>query len=104
MAARNVTHAINLCGLNPGDAAEIASEIFMDSFESVLDISDEDLADAFKTFAGLTVAQGKIRFLPAQKNRIKACVQWVKDLISTNVDPSIMDFPINDMANLLRKA
>ena len=65
MAARNVTHAIQLCGLNPGDVAEIASEIFMDSFESVMDISDEDLADAFKTFAGLTVAQGQIRLLPA---------------------------------------
>ena len=104
MAARNVTQPIQLCGLNPGDAAQIASEIFMDSFESVMDISDEDLADAFKTFAGLTIAQGHIRLLPIQKHRIKIFVQWVKDLIRTNVDPSTLDFPINDMANLLRRA
>ena len=96
--------AIQLCGLDEEVAAEIASEIFLDSFESVMDICDEDLADAFKTFAGLTAAQGQIRLLPAQKNKIKAFVQWVKDLIRTNINPSTRDFPIDDMACLLRRA
>ena len=67
------------CGLTAADSVTFATEVFMDSFETCRDMSDADLTDAFKTFSNLSVAEGRIRLLPAQKVRVKAFLQWAKD-------------------------
>ena len=69
MAALNqppftLLQAMELCGLPANDAEVFAREVYMDDFETCKDITDEDLYDAFKTFSGLTQAQGQIRVLP----------------------------------------
>ena len=61
----------------------------MDEFESCKDISNEDLAECFKTFSGLTVRQGKIRLKPQQKNNIKSFSQGVN--ISTDCESILQD-------------
>ena len=92
------------CGLQAADAATIANEVFMGDFDSAYDMTDTDLADSFKTFSNLTMAQGQIRLLPAQKNKIKAFVQWVKDMNRTGLNPTLMPFPVHNAASLLRRA
>ena len=87
-----------LCGLDQEDAETIATEIFLDELQSALDVWDGYLADAFKTLSGLTVAQGQLRLLPAQKNRIKAFIQWVKDMVRTGIDPATLPFPVDETA------
>ena len=99
-----VEDGILACGLAQADATTIANEIFMGSFDSAHDMTETDLADSFKTFSTLTVAQGQIRLLPAQKNKIKAFVQWVKDMTRTGIDPATLPFPVADAASLLRRA
>ena len=72
--------AMNACVLtreNPDQT--FSTEVFMDEFESCKDMSNEDLAESFKNLSGLTATQGQIRLIPAQKNKIKAFTQWVKD-------------------------
>ena len=51
--------AMNACGLTRANQNQtFATEIFMDDFESCKDISNEDIAESFKTFSGLTGTQG----------------------------------------------
>ena len=57
----------------------------------------------FKTYARLTVNQGKIRLHPGTKRQIKAFIQWVKDKVPTGQDPSLTPFPIADTAVLIRR-
>ena len=53
---------MNSCGLTTENQDKtFATEAFMDEFESYKDMSNEYLAECFKTFSGLTVGQGKIR-------------------------------------------
>ena len=104
MAQNTVKDAMVLCGLDDDDSETIASEIFLDDFQSVMDISETELTDSFKTLSGLTQAQGQLRVLPAQKNKIKAFIQWVRDMIRTGIDPASRTFPVDEAAGLLRRA
>ena len=81
-----------------------ATEAFMDEFESYKDISNEYLAECFKTFSGLTVGQGKIRLKPQQKNNIKAFTQWVKDQYRLGINPKRLPFPDTHTAEILKWA
>ena len=96
--------AMERCGLPANDAAAFASEVFMDDFETCKDVTDDDLLDAFKTFSGLTVAQGQIRLLPGQKKKIKAFSQWVKDQYRLGLNPADTMFPVNETIGLLKRA
>ena len=85
---------MNSCGFNTANQDQtFATEAFMDEFESFKDMSNEDLAELFKTLLGLTVGQGKIRLNPQQKNKIKAFTQWVKDQYILVIDPTKNEFP-----------
>ena len=44
-----------------------------------MDKTDSDLEDYWKTYGGLTEAQGWIRIHPNMKNNIRVLIQWVKD-------------------------
>ena len=104
MARNKVKDAMVLCGLGEDDSETLASEIFLDDFQSVMDISETELSDSFKTLSGLTQAQGQLRVLPAQKNKIKAFIQWVRDMVRTGIDPASRPFPVGEAAGLLRGA
>ena len=89
-----IVMAVNSCGLTTANQDKtFATEAFMDEFESYKDISNEYLAECFKTFLGLTVGQGKIRLKPYQKNKIKAFTQWVKYQYRLVIDPTKNEFP-----------
>ena len=56
---------MNSCGLNTANQDKnFATEALMYEFERCKDMSNEDLAECFKTFSGLTVGQGEIRPKP----------------------------------------
>ena len=68
-----IVMAMNSCELTTANQDQkFETEAFMDEFESCKYISNEELAEFFKTFSGLTVGQGRIRLKPHQKNKIKA--------------------------------
>ena len=81
-----------------------ANEAFIDKFESCKDMSNEDLAEYFKTFSSITVGQGKIRLKPHKNNKIKAFTQWVKDQYRLGMDPTRLTFPDTHTAELLIQA
>lgn len=104
-----VLGAMIACGLdnvtvNNGmtNAARIATDCFDNSFDTCLDKSFDDIEADFKTFSVLDPDQGQIRLMPGQKNRIKAFIQWVRNMIRTGLDPSLLPFPIANTPLLLR--
>lgn len=99
-----VRDAMLSCGVTQQQADTLADQVFMDSYESCMDLSDDDLKEAFKTLANLTIAEGRIRLLPAVKNRIKAFHQWAKDQFRMGLDPSTTAFPVAQTQHLLNRA
>ena len=83
----NVSDALALCGVNNDNnnmifngvtaSQRIANEVFDDSYESFIDITLAELDDCWKTYATLTLAEGRLRLRPATKSNIKALTQWV---------------------------
>jgi len=75
-----------LSGANDADnfqgrssAQRIATDIFVNDFNTSMDKTYKDLDDDLKMFSSLTTMQGQIRLLPGVKKRIKAFIQWVRD-------------------------
>ena len=108
--ANTVLDAIIACGVDNaimfnGDTAaqRIAEEVFDNDFQSCIDKEISEIEDDFKTYSGLTVAQGQIRLHPGTKRQIKAFVQWVKDQVRTGLNPSLTVFPIADTPALIRR-
>ena len=100
-----VVMAVNSCGLTTENQDQtFATEAFMDESENCKDISNEYLAECFKTFSGLTVGQGQIILNPKQKNKIKAFTRWVKYQYILGIDPTRLPFPETHTAELLRQA
>ena len=94
---------MNACGLTRANQDQtFSTEVFMDDFENFKDTSNEDLADSFKTFSGLTETQGQIRLMPAQKKNIRAFTQWLKDHFRLVIYPTTLRFAQADTAELLR--
>ena len=62
---------------------------------------NEDLADIFNTFLGLTATQVQIKLILAQKNKMKSFTQWLKDRFILSIDPTTLPFPQADTAELL---
>ena len=78
---------------NRSNAAQrISSEVFSDSFMTCLDLTFSDLEDNWKTYSSLAMNQGQIRLRLGTKVNIKALIQWVRDHIRLNEDPTIMPF------------
>ena len=60
-----IVMAMSSCGMTTANQDQMfATEAFMDEFEICKDMSNEDLAECFKTLPGLTVCQGEIRLKP----------------------------------------
>ena len=115
MAAQvfTIEDALTACGVlndtnnlvfNGANAAErISSDVFSDSFTTCLDITFTDLEDSWKTYSGLTINQGQIRLRPGTKVNIKAMIQWVRDQIRLDRDPSTVPFPVADRIDLINR-
>ena len=84
-------------------AERLSSELFIDDFHTCMDLTNKDMDDVFKTFAGLTNNQGQIRLLPGAKQRIKAFAQWTRDQFRLGIDPTALAFPVTETAVLLRR-
>ena len=82
LPANTVEDYMALCGV-PADpifdgrtpVQRVSEQIFMNSFETCMSISVDDIKDGISEFNKLTVANGKIPFQPGIKSRIMAFVQ-----------------------------
>ena len=96
---------MNSCRLTTANQYQkFKTEAFMDEFESCKDMSNEDLAECFKTFSGITVGQGQIRLNLQKKNKIKAFTHWVKYQYRLGIDPTGLPLPDTHAEELLRRA
>lgn len=104
-----VEDAMVLCGV-PADpifdgktpTRRVAEQIFLDSFETCLSTTMDDVKDAITSFSKLTVANGKIPFQPGVKKRITAFVQWTRTELRCGRDPSQTAFPPAELVTLLQ--
>ena len=109
-ATFEVVDAMALCGVdnvvqfNGATAAgRIATEIFDDDHQSVMDKSYTELQEDLKAFSSLTVANGQIRLMPGTTRNIRAYIQWARDLIRVGDDPNAGVFDVNNARDLVRK-
>ena len=77
-----VTDAMLLCGVpnapnfgGQSPARRMANQIFVDSFETTLSVSIDEVKDAMTAFTKLSVANGRIQLQPGVKRRVTAFVQ-----------------------------
>src|SRR6056300_1082931 len=99
-----VRDAIAVCGVgnvslwNGATKAEhIADEIFTNEFETCLDITMDDLTEAFKTFADLRQNQGQIKLTVGMKKKIKGFIQWTRDELRMGREPKNTAYPVTDL-------
>ena len=110
MSTNTVRSLLALIGVNDTtlfnsqtQAERLSNEMFDDSFESCLDKTHEEIDADLKIYSALTTAQGRIIIGPGIKRRIKAFVQWTKDMIRTDRDPSTELVTTFDVAGLMRR-
>ena len=106
--AFNVAQAMLQCGVpntptfdNQTPAERVSEQIFMDSFDTVLSISIDDVNDAMTAFSKLTATNGKISIQPGVKRKITAFVQWARTMIRTGQDPTLVAFPVANVIPLM---
>ena len=96
---------MNICGfIRANKDQTFTTGVFMDDFEYCRNMSNEYLADSFKTLSGMTENQGQIGLVKAQKNKIKAFKQWIKDQFRFGIDTKTITFPQADTEKIMRQA
>lgn len=85
------------------NANRISDEMFDGQFETFKDITYKDLVTDLRTYSELTAAEGRIRLTVRQKKNIRALLQWVKDEYRYGRDPSSLQFPVDQVDNLIRR-
>lgn len=108
-----VEDALIVCGISDAagvaavgrrsDADRLSEEMFDNSFESFMDMEYKNMIEDFKTMSNLTQNEGRIRLTLVMKRNIRGLLQWVKDEYRHGRDPSITQFNIDDIENLVRK-
>ena len=105
-----VRDAMVICGLNDTDqfngmtpAQRFAADIFSNSFVMCLDKTVEEVNNDIKQYATLTQSQGQIRITPGNRQNIQAFIQWSRDMVRTGREPSLIPFPVQSVADLIRK-
>ena len=91
------------CGLYIASVTTFSTQIFIDNSETCKDISNDNIYNTRKTFSILTVAQGQISLMPASKQKTKAFKQWVKYQFRIGMEPTPLEFPVNNAEELLRR-
>ena len=104
-----VSEALTICGVDNTvlfqghtAATRLATDIFIDTYESMKDKTFAKLDADFKSYSDLTATHGQIRLLPGVKRNIKSLIQWVQDRFRTGLDPQDDVFPIADVTTLTR--
>ena len=100
MSQGGVPNAPDFNGQMP--AERVASQIFIDSFDTTLNTTAEEVSDAMTAFTKLSVANGRIPLQPGVKRRVLAFVQWTKSMIRTSRDPSLVAFSVGDILTLIK--
>ena len=105
-----VLDAIVACGVDnaarfDGNTAaqRIATDIFDDDFQTCMDKDRKELDEDLRSYSQLTIAQGQIRLQPGIKKRVRAFIQWSRDMIRIGNDPTTIEFPVNDTAELIQR-
>ena len=108
-----VEDALIVCGISDAagvvavgrrsDANRLSEEMFGDSFGSFMDMEYKNMIEDFKTMSNLTQNEGRIRLTVAMKRNVRGLLQWVKDEYRHGRDPSIIQFNLGDIENLVRK-
>ena len=78
----------------------IAGQIFMDSYDTCLSLTIEDVKDSLTSFAKLTAANGRIVLQPGIKRNIIAFVQWTRTELRSGRNPVLTPFPIANVVAL----
>ena len=76
------------------NAKWMARDMFDNEFASFIAKKHNEIDSNIKTYANLPITQDQIRIQPGVKRGLKAVLQWVKDLIQKNLDPTIVPFPV----------
>ena len=102
-----VAQGLQQCGIPNAPAfggqtppQHVASQIFMDSFDTTLSITTEEVSDAITAFTKLTVTNGRISMQPGVKRRILASFQWTRSMLRTGRDLTLIAFPVGDILTL----
>ena len=100
--------ALTACRVDDNDlfqdctaAERMASEIFLDAFNVCMNKSADDLEDDLKSYSNLMVGEGWLRTLPGVQIKMRAFIQWLRDQICTDLDPTTRPFPVDQVASLL---
>ena len=99
-----VETAFIACGFPQARAEKVASEFFNDNFLSCKNTTRNDMKDAFKALAGMTIAQGGMKFTPMQKNYIQTFCYWVKHQYRMNRELTAIRFPFTRITEIKLKA
>ena len=107
-----VAKALARCGMSEeegpasveklSDAKRVAKEVFQDDFNKCMDISFKNLEKDFETFEELPQNE-KITFSVSTRKNIKEFIQWVRDQVRCGKDPTLSPFPVDNIAELLRR-
>ena len=102
-----VAQAVEQCGVPNAPAfggqtpsERVAVQVFMDSFDTTLSITTDEVSDAITAFTKLTAPNGRIPLQPGVKRRVLAFVQWARSMLRTGRDPTLMAFPVGDILTL----
>eukprot|EP00978_Attheya_sp_CCMP212_P022229 scaffold66053_cov49-Attheya_sp.AAC.1 len=86
--AFDVHQAMTACDINDVNlfdgataAARMALDMFNNSFHSCMDKMFDEVDPDIKSYSSLTIAQGQIRLSPGIRTRVKAFIQWKRDVI-----------------------
>lgn len=85
-------------GIDP--QVRIAKQVFMNSFETCLNLTIDDVKDALVSFSKLTVANGRISLQPGTKRNIIAFVQWTRNELRNGRDSAQIPFPLAEVVSL----
>lgn len=106
-----VREALTFCGIPDGpplfnnqtQAERMAEGLFSDSFEECMDKSLKQLSEDFAAFSDLPVNAGRIRLVPTVPKKVRAFMQWTRDMIRTGKDPASEPFPVARTTELIRR-
>ena len=108
-AAQTVHMGVALCGINDVNlfqgqtpAQRIATEMFADQFETMIDITETNVTTNLTLFLQMLAGGGRIRLSPGDKQALLSFIGWTRHMIRLGIDPSTIPFPIGDAAMWFR--
>ena len=105
-----VLNAVLACGVpnlplfdGQSPAERVTSEVFENDFVTCKNLTKEDLNDSIRSYANLTVANGRIVLNPLTKKRLYAMILWARGLYRVGQDPIGLPFFVADANTIIEK-